>query len=99
MIKYLLIALIVAVVLFEVIEHVLIPLIGYVFGRNKKPISGAEGMVGKVAEVRLWDQNKGQVFVNGELWQAVSQVSMVKGDKAVILEVEGLTLKVEPFDQ
>jgi len=98
MIKDLLIALIAAVVLFEIIEHVLIPLIGYVLSRKKRPVTGAEGMVGKVAEVRLWHKNKGQVFVSGELWQAVCDVSMVKGDKAIIREVEGLTLKVEPFD-
>ena len=99
MIKHLLIALIVAVLLFEIIEHVVIPLIGYVLSRDKRPVSGAEGMIGKVVEVRLWHKNNGQVFVNGELWQAVCRVSMVEGDKAIIRKVEGLTLKVEPFDE
>jgi membrane-bound serine protease (ClpP class) len=98
MIKHLLIVLITFVVLFEVIEHVLIPLIGYVLSRNKKPVTGAEAMVGKVAEVRLWHKNKGQVFVSGELWRAVCGVSMVRGDKAIIRDVEGLTLKVEPVE-
>jgi len=98
MIKHLLIALIAAVVLLEIIEHVLMPLIGHLLSRNKGSVTGVEGMVGKVAEVRLWNENKGQVLVSGELWQAVSGVSMVKGDKAIIREVEGLTLRVEPFD-
>lgn len=98
MTKHLLIVLLVAIVLFEIIEHAVIPLIGYVLSRKKRPVSGAEGMVGKVAEVRRWHNNKGQVFVNGELWQAVCRVSMVKGDRAIIREVEGLTLKVEPFN-
>jgi membrane-bound ClpP family serine protease len=98
MTKHLLIALIVAVVLFELIEHVIIPLVGYVLSRKKPPVSGAESMVGKVAEVRRWQNDKGQVFVNGENWQAVCRVPMAQGDKAIIREVEGLTLRVEPFD-
>ncbi len=98
MINNLLILLIGAVVLFEIFEHVVIPLIGYVLSRRKRPISGAEAMIGKVAEVKLWHKTKGQVFVDGELWQAICKVSMVKGDKAIVREVDGLTLKVEPFD-
>ena len=98
MINNLLILLIGAVVLFEIFEHVVIPLVGYVLSRNKRPISGAEGMIGKVAEVKLWHQTKGQVFVDGELWQAICKVSMVKGDKAIVRAVDGLTLKVEPVD-
>ena len=98
MIKYLLIALIVAVVLYEIIEHVLIPLIGHLISRNKRAVCGAEGMVGKIAEVREWNEDKGQVLVNGELWEAHCGVSMLRGDKAIIRDIEGLTLKVEPFE-
>jgi membrane-bound serine protease (ClpP class) len=97
MIKNILIALIVAFVVFEIIEHVIVPLIGFVLGRKRRSISGAEGMVGKVVEVKQWTTNEGQVFVNGELWKAVSDVPLLKGDKAVIHNVEGLTLRVEPF--
>ena len=97
MIKNMLIALIVAFVLFEIIEHVVVPLVGFLLVRKRRSISGAEGMVGKVVEVKQWTTNEGQVFVNGELWKAVSDVPLLKGDKAVIHNVEGLTLRVEPF--
>jgi len=99
MIEYALIALLTAVVLFEVIEHVVLPLVGFLLSRNRKPIIGAEGMVGEVAEVRFWRKNDGQVFVNGELWQAICAAPLVKGDKVVILAVDGLTLRVEQFDE
>jgi membrane protein implicated in regulation of membrane protease activity len=97
MISQILIALIVAFVLFEIIEHVVFPLIWLILRRKKGSISGAEGMVGKVVQVRQWNKTEGQVFVNAELWRAVSDVPLSKGDKAVIHNVEGLTLKVEPF--
>ena len=97
MIKTILIALIVGVIFFEFVEHVVFPLIWFLLGRKRRSISGAEGMLGKVAEVKQWNEAEGQVFVNGELWRAISDVPLLKGDKAVIRRVEGLTLKVEPF--
>jgi membrane-bound serine protease (ClpP class) len=98
MIKNMLITLVVAFVLFEIFEHVVAPLIGFLLGRKRRSISGAEGMVGKVVEVKQWNTKDGQVFVNGELWRAICEVPLVKGDKAIIHNVEGLTLKVEPFN-
>jgi len=35
--------------------------------------------------------------VNGELWQAVSEVPLFPGDRVVIQNVEGLTLEVNPL--
>ena len=92
-----LIALIVGFVLFEIIEHVVFPLVWLILGRKKRSISGAEGMLGKVVEVRQWNKTEGQVVFNAELWRAVSDVPLSKGAKAVIHNVEGLTLRVEPF--
>ena len=97
MIKNMLLALIVAFVLFEIIEHVVVPLVWFLLGRKRRSISGAEGMVGKVVKVEQWNTTEGQVFVNGELWRANCEVPLVEGDKAIIHSVEGLTLKVEPF--
>ena len=99
MIEYALIALVAAVVLFELIEHVILPLIGYVFSRNRQPVSGMEGMIGKVAKVRRWHSDSGQVFVDGELWQAVCATPLLQGEKVVITAVDGLTLKVKPHEE
>jgi membrane-bound ClpP family serine protease len=54
-------------------------------------------MSGKVGEVKQWKKNEGKVFVNGELWKAVSEVPLLPGDRVVIQKVEGLTLEVNPW--
>lgn len=94
MIKTVLIALLIGFVFFEFIEHVALPLVWFILGRKRRSVSGAEGMLGKVVEVKQWNNTEGQVFVKGELWRAVSDVPLVKGDKAVVYDLEGLTLKV-----
>ena len=99
MIEYAFIALVAAVVIYELIEHVVLPLVAYVFGRKRQPLSGAEAMVGKVAEVRLWRKNMGQVFVEGELWRASCTSALAQGDRVTILAVKNLTLEVEPCDE
>lgn len=55
-------------------------------------------MLSKVGEVKQWKKNEGKVFVNGELWQAVSEVPLLPGDRVVIQKVEGLTLEVNYWE-
>ena len=84
-------------ILFELIEHVVFPLFWYIKGWKRKSVCGISGMVGKVGEVKQWQKNEGKVFVNGELWQAVSEVSLLPGDTVVVQNVERLTLQVKPW--
>ena len=88
------IALVIGYIVFELIEHVIFPLFWYIKNRKRRSVSGAAGMSGKVGEVRNWQEGKGKIFVNGELWSAVSDDLLFKGDKAVIQDVEGLVLRV-----
>jgi membrane protein implicated in regulation of membrane protease activity len=97
MYKNVLIVLVIALVLFEIVEHVVVPLAGFLLGRRRRITTGAEGMVGMVVEVRRWETTKGQVFVNGELWKATCEIPLAKGDKAVVSHVRGLKLEVEPL--
>ena len=94
MIKTIILTLVIVVVLFELIEHVVFPLFWSIMGRKRKSVCGVTGMLGNVGEVKQWKNNEGKVFVNGELWKAVSEVPLVPGDRVVIKNVEGLTLKV-----
>ncbi|MEW5772768.1 MAG: nodulation protein NfeD [Thermodesulfobacteriota bacterium] len=66
---------------------------------RKSPV-GSEAMVDLVAEVRVWDQDKGQVFVNGEMWKARTSAphALSAGDRVRIASVRGLELLVEPLD-
>ncbi len=56
------------------------------------------GMIGKVVEIKRWNKTKGQVLVNGELWRAVCDVPLTQGSKGVILDIDGLTLKLKPYE-
>jgi membrane-bound ClpP family serine protease len=94
MIKTIILTLVMGVVLFELIEHVVFPLFWFIMGRKRKSVCGVTGMLGKVGEVKQWKNNEGKVLVNGELWQAVGEVPLIPGDRVVIQNVEGLTLKV-----
>ena len=94
MIETIILILVIGLVLFELVEHVVFPLFWSIMERKRKSVCGMSGMLGKVGEVKQWQNNEGKVFVNGELWQAVSVAPLVPGDKVVIQKVEGLTLKV-----
>ena len=96
MLETIIILIIICFIIFELIEHVLIPFFWFVLKGRKKSYHGVMGMIGKVVEVRRWNNTEGQVLVNGELWRAVCDVPLTQGSKAVILDIEGLTLKLKP---
>ena len=96
MIETILLTLVIGFLLFELIEHVAFPLFWVIMGRKRKSVCGVSGMLGKVGEVKQWKKNEGKVFVNGELWRAVSEVPLLPGDRVVIQNVKGLTLDVKP---
>src|SRR5439155_19414198 len=65
--------------------------------RRKRPVTGREGMLGQVGEVRVALEPKGTVFVNGELWNAVSEAGpLAAGRSVVVTDIHGLTLSVRP---
>jgi membrane-bound serine protease (ClpP class) len=94
MLKVLLI-LVAAYILFELVEHVVLPLYWVIAKKQKRSPTGESGMVGLIAEVKEWESTKGKVFVHGELWKAESDVSFKPGDEAVIQSVKRLVLRVK----
>jgi len=96
-VKNTIIILIIGFLLFEFIEHVVFPLIWFIKDRKRRSVCGVSGMLGKIGKIQHWQENEGQVFVNGELWRAVSDVPLLVGHKIVVQSVEGLTLRVKPF--
>ena len=63
--------------------------------RAQPPLIGGLELIGAVAEVREEvTAEGGRVLVQGELWNAVSQVSLPVGVKARVLAVKGLRLEV-----
>jgi membrane-bound serine protease (ClpP class) len=63
-----------------------------------RPIrAGKETMIGKTvsAQSRI-DSQGGRVFIEGETWNAVSEIPVEAGRSVEITGIEGLTLKVKP---
>lgn len=63
---------------------------------RRRTITGREGLVGEIGEVRSALSPTGSVFVHGEIWNAVSQVPVSKGQRVEVRRVEGMRLLVEP---
>jgi len=91
--------LVMAYVLYEFVEHAILPLIWLITKRRKRSPTGESGMIGLEAEVKEWEGNKGKVFVHGELWRAESDVTSAVGDTVQVKAVKGLTLIVEPVQE
>ena len=82
----------------ELVEHIIFPIIWSIFKGRKKSTYGVMGMIGKVVEIQRWNKTEGQVLINGERWTAVCEIPLPVGGKAVILDIEGLTLKLKPYE-
>ncbi len=94
MIVEILVVLVAAVLVFEVFEHVIVPLVARRAQRRMAALTGPEALIGRLAEVRRWSGNRGTVIVSGELWEAESDASFAAGDRVTILQVHNLSLRV-----
>ncbi len=64
--------------------------------RRRKVVTGAEGLVGSVGEVRSPLNPTGLVLVQGELWKATSIEGPIEaGEQVVVTAVDGLRLSVK----
>jgi len=97
MLKGTLFVLLIGWLIFELIEHVILPLVWALLQRRKPSICGSTGMIGKVGEIRNWNASGGKIYVNGEIWQAVGDFDFLPGDKAVVQQVNGLKVIVAPY--
>ena len=98
MLKTIIITIVIIFIAFELIEHLIFPLFWFIFKGRKRSAYGVMGMIGKVVEIKRWDKTEGQVLINGELWKAVCEVPLLNGGKAVVQGIEGLTLKLKPYE-
>lgn len=64
--------------------------------RNKKPVSGVEGMIGHEAKIIDWSGTSGRVHVQGELWAAHSdrEYQFTEGDTVTISGVHDMSLHI-----
>jgi membrane-bound serine protease (ClpP class) len=64
--------------------------------RRNKVVTGEQGLVGEIGIAQTALAPAGKVFVHGEFWDAVSTVPIAAGERIVVRQVDGLTLKVDP---
>ena len=67
--------------------------------RAGKVMTGAAGMLGEIGVARTPLQPAGKVFVRGEYWDAEAPCPVAEGAAVRIVAVEGLKLRVKPFQQ
>lgn len=64
--------------------------------RQRPTATGAEQLIGSVAQVVDWHSPQGSVRVHGEIWAARSDRTLSPGDNVRVVGRERLTLIVEP---
>ena len=67
--------------------------------QRAKVVTGAAALLDEVGTVQTDLTPEGQVFVQGEIWKAVSSIPVLRGVRVRVRAVEGLKLRVEPVEQ
>ncbi len=62
--------------------------------RRAKPTTGVEGLIGEVGLSESVLNPEGTVSIHGELWRAVCDEWIEKGERIKVVDVDNLTLKV-----
>ncbi len=66
--------------------------------QNKKVVTGAEGMVGLIGEVKDSLSPRGEVFIRGEFWTAESSEGIIpEGSRVEVLKVKDSSLLVRRY--
>ncbi len=60
----------------------------------KKPVTGAEGLVGEIGVANSAIDPEGEIYIHGEIWTAECNEKIEKGEKVEILSVAHLKVKV-----
>jgi membrane-bound serine protease (ClpP class) len=86
---------IVTMVLTSVVFFIVIGQLG-LKAQKKKKMLGTEELIGEVGQALTdFTNGKGKVFVHGEIWNAVSEEEIKKGDPVAVEGAKGLILKVK----
>jgi membrane protein implicated in regulation of membrane protease activity len=97
--KEVMVTLLVCVIIYEIFEHLILPLFWAIRYGKRKSAYGPSGMIGKICVVKQWEGNRGKVWVGGELWNATSPSPLIPGSEAVIRDINNLTLLISLPDQ
>jgi membrane-bound serine protease (ClpP class) len=65
-------------------------------GRERPVVTGAEAVAHGHGKVVTWRGGRGQVRLQGEIWQAEGPPDLIPGTRVAVTAREGLTLRVAP---
>lgn len=65
--------------------------------QKARTVTGNEGLIGAAGTAKTDLNPQGKVFVHGEIWQAYSEQPIEMGSRIKVVDVTGLTLKVDNF--
>ena len=67
----------------------------------KKPLTGREGLIGKVGIAKTDLDPEGTIFIHGERWQASSTKgeTIKEGEEVEVVEIKGLNLIVKKYER
>ncbi|MBI3805249.1 MAG: nodulation protein NfeD [Nitrospirae bacterium] len=63
--------------------------------QRRRPVTGAEGLIGAIGVAQTALSPSGMLQVHGELWKAESDEPVAAGEKAEVVKVDGLRLRVK----
>jgi membrane-bound serine protease (ClpP class) len=61
---------------------------------GQRPVSGIDGLIGTIGEVRVRISPRGKVWIHGEYWNAESDEDLEVGQKVQVVSVKDLVLRV-----
>lgn len=66
------------------------------WSKRRRAAVGVETLIGRTAVVVRPLLPRGQVKLDGELWEARSQTPLLTGADVIVTDLDGLVLEVEP---
>jgi membrane protein implicated in regulation of membrane protease activity len=79
--------------LFILIGSLLLALV-VIAALRRRPVTGAEGLVGQRGEVIRLSSDGCQVRISGEIWEVISPQALEIGDAIQVESIDGLVLRV-----
>lgn len=87
------------IVVFELGEHIVFPLIWALIQRRRKKVEPLTDLIGRHVTVAAWSDGQGQVFWKNERWLAQGPKDLAKGEEVIVLGNVGLVLSVERIEK
>jgi membrane-bound serine protease (ClpP class) len=77
---------------------VLVSLVLAIKTRLTKPTTGDQGLIGEIGTALGAFGHMGQISIHGEVWKAITDEKIKKGEEVRVVGIDGLKLKIQKLD-